>query len=462
MELTAEQEWLSGAYLETYHSLMGDRRTRRTFDETVNGIIKAGTLVCQRIAASSAVLGAVKDGGQRVIRMATGESTRRSKLGATDLVERLQARGVAHLGAGGSAELWVIVDGSELRKPYAREMPALMSVRALDGKLVPGYRTLNVIGVSAERQGILYHRLFSSEETEFESESLEVQTALESVSHALQGLPAPRVVTWLMDSGFDDIAVWRTIWEHSAHLVCRVKHTERRLRYRTHDQGWEEGSIALACEHLERLASAQMQLEIRLPGQPRCKRQTVTAELSACPLELTYNAHVRRVEEYHEQHQALWLVQVRVLKSDWEPWLLITDWPVTDADSSVRILRMYRQRWSVEDSFKFTKQLLGWEEVQLLDLEGIRNLVALGWVAAGFLYELGVTLAWEEVQLLARLGGWAERPDRPPGKLTLTRGLRRLLDMLATQAALDRYRADPGSLPPRVEALLSHLPPPEL
>ncbi len=33
---------------------------------------------------------------------------------------------------------------------------------------------------------------------------------------------------------------------------------------------------------------------------------------------------------------------------DWEPWLLLTDWPVTDAQSAVRIFTMYRQRWSVE------------------------------------------------------------------------------------------------------------------
>jgi hypothetical protein len=53
---------------------------------------------------------------------------------------------------------------------------------------------------------------------------------------------------------------------------------------------------------------------------------------------------------------------------------------------------MYRQRWAVEDSFKFTKDVLGWEEVQRLELEGIRTLLALAWVAAGFLYELGITL----------------------------------------------------------------------
>ena len=35
-------------------------------------------------------------------------------------------------------ELWLIADGSDLRKPYAQEMPALMQVRALRGPFGAG------------------------------------------------------------------------------------------------------------------------------------------------------------------------------------------------------------------------------------------------------------------------------------------------------------------------------------
>jgi transposase len=66
---------------------------------------------------------------------------------------------------------------------------------------------------------------------------------------------------------------------------------------------------------------------------------------------------------------------------------------------------MYRQRWSVEDAFKFLKTCLGWEEVQGLDWQAVRTLVALAPVAAGFLFDLGVTFEWAQVQLLAKLGG---------------------------------------------------------
>lgn len=163
-----------------------------------------------------------------------------------------------------------------------------------------------------------------------------------------------------------------------------------------------------------------------------------------------------------ERQKQVWLVETHLPKTNLKPWLLITDWPVEDAESTVLIFRMYRQRWAVEDNFKFTKQALGWEEVQLLDLEGIRTLAALGWVAAGFLYELGISLEWEKVQLLARLGDWAPRKDRKPGKITLVRGLRGLIDSMATQSFLKSYRAEHGRLPPRIAAILGQEVPEEL
>ena len=164
MKLKATQEATLLEYLGAFDNLIGDQRTRVTFRETVKGIISAGSLVCQRIAAKSATLSVAKEGGQRVSCMVTGESTKRSQINAETLTAALCERGVAHLAGAETDEVWVIADGSELRKPYAREMPKLMKVRDLDGKLVPGYRTMNVLGITPSRRGILYHRLFSSQE----------------------------------------------------------------------------------------------------------------------------------------------------------------------------------------------------------------------------------------------------------------------------------------------------------
>jgi hypothetical protein len=88
--------------------------------------------------------------------MMRGTSTRRSAVDAAHLTARLRERGVEQLRD--EAEVWAIVDPSELRNPHAHEIPALMRVRKTGGEkgTVPGYRTLTVLGVGRQgRRGIL-------------------------------------------------------------------------------------------------------------------------------------------------------------------------------------------------------------------------------------------------------------------------------------------------------------------
>ena len=151
-------------------------------------------------------------------------------------------------------------------------------------------------------------------------------------------------------------------------------------------------------------------------------------------------------------------MEVRLAKVGGEPWWLLTDRPVETAEQATAIFRMYCQRWSIEDAFKTAKTCLGWEDVQVLAYEAVRLLVALGWVATGFLFELGVALERGEVRLLRRLGGGEDRPNRPPDKLVLTQELRRLLDHLATEAILADEARRHGGLPTRIAALRGRLP----
>jgi hypothetical protein len=390
--------------------------------------------------------------------MAKGETTKRSDLDADHLIARLRTRAGERLAD--QDEIWAIVDPSELRKPYAKEMPDLMRVRKLGGEgTVRGYRTLNVLGVGTGGvRGLLYHRLFSSVAADFRSESREIQDALATVGEALAGKRGQ--VTYLMDSQFDDVAVWGAIWDQGNHLVCRLKHLDRLV-----ERGWDAVaaaldppgplvSLATARGHLRELARVRTEMLVRKVGQRFPKRQPTTAVIRAGPVQVRYQAAMRTQAAGPVQTKQVWLVEVRLENVDADPWLLLTDWPVEDEASALRVFRMYRERWAIEDCFKFTKDVLGWEQVQLLDFAGIRTLVALGWVAAGFLYELGVTLEWPEVRLLARLGGGELRADRPPGKTLLTRGLQRLLDHWATDAILADEIKQHGALPPRITAFL--------
>jgi hypothetical protein len=239
------------------------------------------------------------------------------------------------------------------------------------------------------------------------SEPKEAQQALQTVSQALSRLKEHKMVSWLLDSGFDDVAVWRTIWEQQEHLVVRLYHTDRTVAFQDRQGAWHQGDIAQATAHLRPLARVETTIEVKRGKQVRPKKQPVQVDLAACPLRVSYWTNVRRKGQGKLVTREVWLVQV-----------------------------------------------------QLLDLRGIRTLVALGWVAAGFLFDLSVSFDWVEVQLLAKLGGWEPHKGRTPGKITLRRGLGRLLEMLATQAMLSSYATQHQGLPPRIAALLQGWHPP--
>ncbi len=306
-----EASWESplAAYLGSYEDLIGDRRTGFTFRETIKGIIASGSLVCQRIAAHSQLSAGTTKGGQRVIRLAKGESTKPSQLDAVSLTERLRSRGLTELAESDTDELWLMCDGADLRKPYAERMPDLMQVKDLDGELVPGYRTLNILGVAPKRRGILFHRLFSSTEANFVSEPAEVQRALQTVHQALVAQAQWRHVTWVMDRGFDDVAAWRIIWEQHEHVVCRVKHTDRLLDYQLVTGEWRAGDIAAARTELRPYATVQTEMVVARGRQRRPKAQLISAHIRACPLRLAYDANVRREGTADPRQQALWLVE---------------------------------------------------------------------------------------------------------------------------------------------------------
>lgn len=348
-------------YLKPFASLIGDRRTWHALLETVKGIIASGSVIGTRIAASSEELSQSKNGAQRVLRMVKGESTKRSELDAEDLTARLQQVGVAQLQESQEEEVWLIADGSDLCKPYAQEMPYLMQVRDKNKKLVPGYRTLTVLAVTPKRRGILSQKVLSSEEPGFVSEPGEVQTMLSTVHEALKDGRMEAQVSWLLDSGFDDVAVWRTIWEQEEHVVCRICQRTRLVEWQTEPGVWSKGPLEEAAKRLNTLAMVRAKMEVPTGSQEHPKQQEVEVEISACSFRLAYHSEVRRESPVPDQilRKDLWLVQVRVLNCPWEPWWLFTDWPVKTEAEAVRIFCLYRQRWGVEESFKFTRDVPG-------------------------------------------------------------------------------------------------------
>ena len=382
--------------------------------------------------------------------MVHAETTQRSTREADQRVGRVQARGVAQ--RRGEAAVWVLVEGSDRRTPHAQALEHVQRVQRLDGQgTVPGDRSRNAVGVGRQRRGRLCHRVFSSTGGGLLSESAATPAALASVGAAL----APRAAasTSVFAAGCDDVAVWATAWAQGPHRVCRVQHRARLVRPAA-DQ--PPGHLARLAPRLVPLARVETALVVRTGTQPRPKVPPVTAVVAATPRVVDDQEDVRTRPDGARHTRQGWRVEVRLAGAHEAPWWRRTARPVTSAAAALELVRLSRQRWSLADTCTLGQHCLGWEEGPVRTLAAVRTLVALGWVAAGFLYELGVTREWAAVRLLARLGGGELRANRPPGKRVLTRGLRRLLDHLATEALLADEIRQHGSVPPRLAALLGH------
>jgi len=381
--------------------------------------------------------------------MLTGETNPRSDLQPDTIFAALREIGLSRLRE--TDHLWLVLDGSDLRKPHAQCMASLQRVRPLaGGGLVPGYPTLTILGIGGNgTRGLLYHRLYSSQAEDFVSAPSETRRAIRTVGDALSDWTAP--VTTIMDRGFDDQAIWEAVWAEGWHLVCRVMHTNRQVR--AHPGGPLE-SLDTAARHLRAMGALRAEMLVQKVGQARPKRQPVTVRLRTCPVLIptTYLPEPGEPPEHRER--ACWLVEVALDQVAAPPWWLVTDHPVTSAEMAETIFRMYAQRWAIEDTFKTAKETLGLESVQVLGYDAIRRLEALGWVALGYLLDLGVTLDWPQMRILRRLGGGEDRANRPVGKAVLLRGLQRLLDLLATEAILADEVRRHGRLPPAIAAML--------
>lgn len=294
-----------------------------------------------------------------------------------------------------------------------------MPVRDNNKKVGPGYRTLTVLALTPKRRGLLSQNVLRSEEPGVVSEPAEAQRMRSTVQEALVAGQMTSQVSRVLESGLDDVAVWRPIWEQNAPVVGRVGQRSWLVEWQTTSGAGSKGPWEAAATRLTPVAMGCPKWEVPLGQQAHPKRQGVHADISACSFPLPSEREVRRPTQGSRQtrRQTLWLVPVRVLECPWEPWGLSTTWPGETEAEARRICCLSRQRWGVEERFTFPKICFAWDEGHVLAWQAMKTAVALAWIAAGFVSERGVRFSWEEVPVLATLGGWVPQKGRIPGTI---------------------------------------------
>ena len=254
-------------------------------------------------------------------------------------------------------ETLLIVDPTDVSKPYARKMQYLARVRdGSRGEIRDGYWCCEVVGARRGSAEVLplYQELYSQKAPDFVSENDEILKAIGRVSKATQGRGI-----WVMDRGGDREEILEVLLKRGhPFLVCQ--RGDRHLisgRSKKSAEEWARGCRRRYREVVIKETSAGekvYRLEfgargVRLPGFDQSLYLVVVGGFGPRPLMLLTNQTVKRSR-----------------KSQW------------------RVVESYLSRWRVEETIRFIKQSYELEDIRLLKYERLRNMAALVMIAAFF------------------------------------------------------------------------------
>jgi hypothetical protein len=407
---------------QAYRGMFKDKRLFTTFQGIVEGILVSGSTRISQIARASAF--ADKAHSEKRIRRFVHGEHQRAEVNADRLVSTLLAEGSKRLK--NAKRVTVVMDGSDLRKRYSQKLEHLSRVRSLEGTLVPGYPTLNAIGLAEDgTKALLYHETYSAEAPGFKSQNELVKAAMRTIVTQLRAEGVGQIC-FVLDRGFDEANLRRFIDQDlTCQYVIRAQHLDRRVK------GEQNKSQALK----DQLATSEVKttLDMNRPtvsedGKVRYRKRKTEVRSSAI-----------ETADYLLRTNALGLTfkgKDKPSNNDDDGWVLLTNLPIQTPEFLKHIIALYLGRWSIEDVFAWTKQALGWEQVAVLEFSAFRTLVALAFVTASFVFDLGADPTQSEIKLLARLGGYVPHKNRPPGKKCLLLGLQRFVQAHITSALL--------------------------
>ncbi len=251
----------------------------------------------------------------------------------------------------------IVIDPTDIRKPYAEKMPYLATVRdGSTGELVPGYWSCVAVACEPNRRRVipLHQRLWSAEAPDFGSENAQILAVIDTVRAAV----GDRGV-YVMDRGGDRINLFKPFLDRKMRFIVRLV-GDRDLKFRGRLRKAEDLARGCPVRYAERLVREEN-------GKERS-------------LHLEYG--FRRVR-LPGREEMFYLVVVRGLGE--KPLMLLTNVELKPSRSSLWfVVSGYFARWMVEEAIRFIKQSYRLEDLRVLDYERLKNLVALTLAAAYF------------------------------------------------------------------------------
>jgi len=315
------------------------------------------------------------------------------------------------------ANLYLIHDPSDIRKPYSTKAEKLGKVRDLRNNIINGYSTHNIIAITPNSKSVhlISHECYSNKDSKFlkselvhkvELDKLKDDQAyakeiydsgdwynkktltkdrIQKVSADLKKTNKHQKITHIMDREFDDNDYFSTISQQEDDFVIRAK------KSRSVDNS------------VDTEATKTRLVNSNFPNQYIHKLQKVRFK-KICHQDAFLSIEWREYLNYKAVKITAKTREGKDIFTD--PMLLITNKSVTNAEQALLIYQIYLKRSRIETVFKFLKEGLGWEDIQLRNFLAIKRLLSFCFFVAAYLYKIGDQEVDDDYAiLLARLGG---------------------------------------------------------
>lgn len=238
----------------------------------------------------------------------------------------------------------VIVDESEIVKPYAEKMENLALVR--DGSknvLEKGYPTLNFSMASPKTKHPLplYNHLYSSKEEDFQSQNIEIAKGFNTV-HTFLG---KKKATFVMDRGYDRNTIYEYVQNIGHHFVTRLNDN----RYLIHK------NRRVKVPDLAKRRKGKINFKTEIQGEE-------------------YSLKVSHIKVKLPVLQDMPLNMVVLYGYGEKPMKLLTNHSIKGKDDVLRILKSYITRWRIEELFRVQKEEFQLEKTRTMTLSSLRIL----------------------------------------------------------------------------------------